>query len=258
MQSEAILTLAPPTAGERLPYGAGPEQFLDLRSASGKGPHPAALVIHGGYWRAKYDLTYAGHICAALAQAGVTTCNLEYRRVGNEGGGWPGTFEDIRSAYRLVRHSAKKFNVDLARLVVIGHSAGAQLALCLAAAESAITRAVSLAGVLDLQRGWELHLSNDAVAAFLGGPPQQVPEHYREASPLDRPMPHVRQKVFHGAADDSVPYAISQDYVARKKSAGEPVELITFDQAGHFELVDPASKQWPRVQQAVVELISAR
>lgn len=93
----------------------------------------------------------------------------EYRRIGNPGGGWPGSFEDVRSAYRFLQQEHARFQLDLEKLVVMGHSAGGQLALCLAAHEASIDRVISLAGVVDLKRAYALHLSNDAVAEFLGG-----------------------------------------------------------------------------------------
>jgi acetyl esterase/lipase len=176
--------------------------------------------------------------------------------VGNPGGGWPGTFEDIRSAYRALRLNASDLiaQFDLKRLCVAGHSAGGHLALCLAAFESSVTRVLSLAGVVDLRRAWELHLSNDAAAAFLGGSPTQVPDHYREASPAERPILQATQKLIHGTADDSVPYEISQNYAAKKKKAGEHVELITLAGVGHFEIVDPGSSVWKQVENAFVSL----
>lgn len=256
VQSEAILGKKPPDPDLRFPYGQDANQFVDVRVPAGDGPHPVVFFIHGGYWRAKYDLTYAGHLCDALKKAGIATWNVEYRRVGNPGGGWPGTFEDIRSAYRALRLNASDLiaQFDLKRLCVAGHSAGGHLALCLAAFESSVTRVLSLAGVVDLRRAWELHLSNDAAAAFLGGSPTQVPDHYREASPAERPILQATQKLIHGTADDSVPYEISQNYAAKKKKAGEHVELITLAGVGHFEIVDPGSSVWKQVENAFVSL----
>jgi acetyl esterase/lipase len=257
MQSEAILIKAPLQADSRIPYGTDPSQFVDIRIPAGKGPHPVVFFIHGGYWRAKYDLTYAGHLCAALAKAGIASWNVEYRRVGNPGGGWPGTFEDVRSAYHLL-HGHKKESTgkfDLKRVCVAGHSAGGQLALCLAAFERSVTRVLSLAGVLDLRRGWELHLSNDAVSEFLGGSPKDVPEHYREASPAERPIPQAIQKLIHGTADSAVPYEIGKIYAGAKKTSGEKIELITLDKIGHFEIVDPGSAVWEKVQSAFSSLL---
>lgn len=255
--SEDILSKKPPEADLRMHYGSGDYQFADVRIPEGRRPHPTVFFIHGGYWRAKYDLTYAGHLCHALKQAGIASWNVEYRRVGNPGGGWPGSFEDIRSAYRELletQHKGALPPLDVQHLCVVGHSAGGQLALCLAAFEKTVTRVLSLAGVLDLRRAWELHLSNDAVAEFLGGSPAEVPDHYREASPAEKPIPHAIQKLIHGTADDSVPYEISQSYAERKKKLGEKVELITLPKIGHFEIVDPASAVWGKVQQTIAEL----
>src|SRR5579872_4772829 len=170
MSSDDILTLPPPPADAHLSYGTDPNQFADLRIPKTKGPFPVMMSIHGGFWRAKYNLLHTGHLCAALTAKGIATWNIEYRRVGNPGGGWPGTFEDVRAAYHFVRsQKADVGKMDVNRFCVAGHSAGGQLALCLAAHEKSVTKAFSLAGVLDLRRGWELHLSNDAVAGFLGG-----------------------------------------------------------------------------------------
>jgi acetyl esterase/lipase len=259
MQSEDILSQKPPDPDLRMPYGPDANQFIDVRVPAGAGPHPVVFLIHGGYWRARYDLTYAGHLCEALKKLGVASWNVEYRRVGNPGGGWPGTFDDLRNAYRaLYAHQDDMLQkLDLKRLCVAGHSAGGQLALCLAAHEPGITRVLSLAGVLDLRRAWELHMSNNAVVEFLGGKPSDVPEHYREASPAERPVPKTVQKLVHGTADDSVPYEISKNYAGKKKKAGENVELITLPETGHFEIVDPSSTVWPKIAQLFVALTAA-
>ena len=253
VNDESILTRQPPQADRRISYGSDPNQFMDVRVPQGKGPHPVVFFIHGGYWRAKYDLAYAGHLCAALAQSGIATWNIEYRRVGNPGGGWPGTFEDVRAAYQFLR--AHPAEADLKRVCIAGHSAGGHLALCLASFEKTVTRAFSLAGVLDLRRAWELHLSNDAVREFLGGPPSEVPEHYREASPAERAIPQATQKLVHGTADSSVPYEISKGYAEVKKKAGENVELITLPDVGHFEIVDPGSAVWTKVEAIFQSLV---
>jgi len=254
--SEDILSKKPPDPDLRIPYGPDNNQFIDVRVPAGAGPHPVVFFIHGGYWRAKYDLTYAGHLCDALKKAGIASWNVEYRRVGNPGGGWPGTFDDLRNAYRaLYSHQDDMLvKLDLKRLCVAGHSVGGQLALCLAAHEPEIKRVLSLAGVLDLRRAWELHLSNDAVVEFLGGTPTEVPEHYREASPAERPIPNTIQKLVHGTSDDAVPYELSRNYADKKKKAGENVELITLPQTGHFEIVDPSSAVWPKIEQLFLAL----
>ena len=245
-----ILSLAPPKADVRVGYGRDRNQFMDLRMAKGKGPHPLAICIHGGFWRAKYDLEYLGHLCAASTAKEVTTANLEYRRVGNAGGGWPGTFEDIRAGYQFLLQNARRYEFDASRVIVLGHSAGGQLAFCLAAHEPGVKAAISLAGLVDLQRTYELHLSNDAVVEFLGGKPAEVVDHYREADPMKLAI-HARQWLVHGGMDDIVPPSFSKDYVGAK--AKEDAKLVAIAGAGHFEIVDPRSGVWGEVERVVVE-----
>jgi acetyl esterase/lipase len=258
--SEDILSKQPPPADTRLGYGSDPNQFLDLRLPKGRIQRPYRLLIniHGGFWRAKYNLDHAGHLCAALTAKGMATANLEYRRVGNEGGAWPGTFEDIRTAYQFLVQHAHTHGLDAQRIVVMGHSAGGQLALCLAAHEPTVTRVISLAGVVDLQRAYQLHLSHDAVVEFLRGSPHDVPDHYREADPMQLSIPKARQWLIHGAADDTVPPAFSRDYVAAKNNRApgqkEDAHLTDIDGAGHFDLIDPQSPAWVHVAQTALQL----
>ncbi|MGB0039115.1 MAG: alpha/beta hydrolase fold domain-containing protein [Terriglobales bacterium] len=283
MFSEDILSKTQPGFDERVAYGADASQFIEVRlprsdgartdaaraAASQSGSrqfgssgsevlHAAVINIHGGYWRAKYDLAHAGHLCEALRLAGLATFNVEYRRVGNVGGGWPGSFEDVRAAYRLVTQQAARFRVDAARIVVMGHSAGAQLAVCLAAHEDSVRRVISLAGVLDLKKAYALHLSNDAVVEFLGGKPDAVPEHYREADPMEVEVARARQWIVVGRDDEVVPPEFSRGYVRWKTSGGrrEKVELVEIAGAGHFELIDPSPMNpgaaFGRVREVVV------
>ena|SRR5579862_3544745 len=260
--SEDILTLVPPPADARLSYGSDPNQFVDLRFPSQKDkgrPCPVVMNIHGGFWRAKYGLEHAGHLCAGLTSLGLATANVEYRRVGNAGGGWPGTFEDIRAAYQFLIQNAHKHNFSTEKVVIVGHSAGGQLALCLAAHEPAVKHVISLAGVVDLQRACQLHLSNDAIVEFLRGTPSEVPDHYREADPMQLSLPRARQWLIHGSADDVVPPEFSREYAASKQnrtgSQKEDAHLLEIIGADHYDLIDPRSKAWKRVRGAVHDLI---
>lgn len=256
--SEEILSRQPPPADLRIPYGSDPNQFIDVRlPAKDTKPHPLVINIHGGFWRAKYNLDHAGHFCAALTAKGVATANLEYRRVGNEGGGWPGTFADIRSAYQFLVQNAQKHKFDAERIVLTGHSAGGQLALCLAAHEPSVRAVISLAGVVDLQRAYELHLSHDAVIEFLRGTPSEVPDHYREADPMRLSIAQARQWLIHGTADEVVPPAFSRDYVAHKQKRApkgkEDAYLLEIAAADHFDLIDPHSAAWSQVEKTALE-----
>lgn len=252
-----ILDLPAPKADLRIVYGSDANQFAELRMPKEKGPHALAIWIHGGYWRAKYDLQYLGHACAVLAAQRFATANLEYRRVGNPGGGWPGTFADIRSAYQWLMQNAQKYDFDKERVVVLGHSAGGQLALCLAARETGLAAAISLAGVIDLQQAYDLHLSDDAVVEFLGGTPAEVADHYREADPMKLAL-RTKQWIVHGTSDDVVPPEISKNYVSAKLKKKEEVRLVEITGAGHFEIVDPRSAPWTDVGKIVTASLEGR
>jgi acetyl esterase/lipase len=255
--SDNILSVPPVAADKRIGYGPEPDQYFDLYAARHNASQaPVLLNIHGGFWRAKYDLTHASHLCSALAARGWNVANLEYRRVGSPGGGWPRTFQDIRNAYRyLVQHS-RDLGIPAVPAIAMGHSAGGQLALCLAARERLTGGCMSLAGALDLRRVWELHLSNDAVVEYLGGTPEQVPDHYREASPAERTI-SIPQAIIHGTRDDIVPIGISASYVAAKSKRGEQIKFVEVSNADHFDLIDPRSKAFGAVIDAIAKLLHA-
>jgi acetyl esterase/lipase len=245
---QSILELSPPPADERVAYGKSPSQFGDLRLPRTKGPHPTVFYFHGGYWRVAYDLTHAGHICAALTRAGYATWNLEYRRIGEAGGGWPGTMEDVYHGAQYLSKLAPKYNLDLTHTFAAGHSAGGQLALWLAAQGALpLLGVTSLAGVCDLRRAWELKLSDTVVVQLLAGTPQQVPKHYAMTSPIELLPMKVPQRLLHGTADAHVPIEMSERFARASKNA----KLIKLDGATHFDLIDPRAKQWPAVLKGI-------
>lgn len=267
-ENETILERVPPPADLRLAYGQDALQLGDLRLPLGTAPHAVVVGMHGGYWRARYGLDYFGHLCAALTAAGVATWNIEYRRLGNEGGGWPGTLADVGRAVDYLRVLAPSYGLDLAQVVTVGHSAGGHLALWTAgrhrlSPESALYAShplplrgvVALAGVCDLRRAWELRLSDNVTEQLLGGTPEQVPERYAAASPADLLPLGVPQVLIHGTEDTSVPYAISAEYSARTSAAGDEVELVTLADAGHFEIVDPQAAEFETVRRATLRML---
>jgi acetyl esterase/lipase len=266
------LTREAPPPTERIPYGPAPQQFGDLRLPSGAAaqPWPVAIMLHGGYWRARYDLGYFGAASGALEQVGLATWNVEYRRIGDADGGWPGTFADVAAAADALRGLAERYPLDLHRVVTLGHSAGGQLALWLAARPRLPTHSplwrehplpirgvVALAGVSDLRRAWELRLSENVTETLLGGDPAQVPDRYASASPYDLLPLGMPQMLFHGMRDTNVPFEISQRYADRAQALGDDARLIPLAGAGHFEPVDPSAAEWREVATAALALARA-
>jgi len=247
-------------AGFRCSYGSDPFQFGDLRLPSGPGPHTVAIVIHGGFWRAQFDLKHIARLAEALTATGWATWNIEYRRLGNPGGGWPGTLADVAAAADHLRELGSEHALDLDRVVAVGHSAGGHLALWLAArsrlpADSPLHSkpplplhaAVSLAGIADLRRAWELGLNNKVVASLLGGSPMEVPDRYAAASPAEMIPLGVHQILIHGTADKIVPFEISETYHHAARSRGDEATLIPLNGAGHFEGVAPETAEGNKV-----------
>jgi acetyl esterase/lipase len=259
-KGEEILEWLSPPADRRLSYGELHQQFADLRLPDGRGPHPLLVVLHGGFWRAHYDLDHMAHISAALARRGIATLNAEYRRVGDIGGGWPGTFEDVATVIAFANRLHQKYPVYNARVGVLGFSAGGHLALWAASSHRlpsndpfvtlrpSVSYVVSLAGVTDLQAAWDEQLGNTAVGELLGGTPSDVPERYAGsphalASWQPRSgMPGIDVVIAHGRADQTVPFRHAESYADFAARRGDRVTLLALDDVDHFDLIDPRSE----------------
>jgi acetyl esterase/lipase len=264
-----ILERAPPPFDTRIRYGDDPNQFVELRFPSGKGPFPLLFVVHGGFWRSVYDLSHVGTLCAALTSKGIITCNIEYRRIGNPGGGWPGTFQDISLAtQKILRTTSRDPRFDRARTVIIGHSAGGHLALWLAGSQQiskesllhtdrrlALDGAISLAGVCDLRLAWKQMLGHGVVTRLMGGTPDEHPDRYDAGSPIELLPNGSRHVLVHGTDDDTVPISQPEAFVERADKLGDRSTLVKLDGIGHYELIDPGSEAWPPVFRAVQSLL---
>ncbi len=249
--SRDILDLVPPAADLKLPYGSQPRQFGELRLPPGGPQHPVAIVIHGGFWRNKFNLTYMGHLCESLRERGIATWNLEFRSIGDAGGGWPGTCQDVLAGARYLRMIANAHHLDLTRTVAVGHSAGGHLALWLAAnGNPKLRAAIGLGAVADLHRALELKLSDTVVEEFLNG------GSIAEADPIRLLPMHTRLRLFHGKTDDIVPIGIAERFTEAARAAGDDAKLIPLE-GGHFEPVDPRTSQWLLVRDEIARIVMA-
>jgi acetyl esterase/lipase len=228
-------------------YGDDPSQLVELTRPTGRA-RGVVVVVHGGFWKAAYDLSLGRPLAADLVERGWAALNIEYRRVG-AGGGVPQTLDDVRAAIATLGET----ELDLTTVVTLGHSAGGHLAAWAGHAIDAVTHVVSQAGVLDLVAADRDGLGGGAVQAFLGHPagPADAGVDPRQQLPLGVPVWCV-----HATDDDVVPISQSRDYVVAATAAGARAELV--EVAGdHFVVIDPASDAWARTVEILEEIATA-
>lgn len=249
-------------------YGREPLQFGELRLPAGEGPFPVAMLVHGGCWLAEYDLKYMGHIAGALQAMGIATWNVEYRRVGN-GGGWPATFRDVAAAADKLAGLAKDYPLDLKRAIVLGHSAGGQIALWLAsrpnqspgfdlykADPQPFAGAIGLAPIVNLASYSKQEHCGASVVPLMGGTPEEWPERYGHVSPIERLPLRVAQRLIVAEQDPIVPVVPVEVYAKIAEQRLDDIELEVVEGAGHFDLLTEDGAGWPAVRAAVLELLA--
>jgi acetyl esterase/lipase len=226
------------------------------------------IVIHGGCWLAEYDLGYMSGFADALTAAGVATWSIEYRRVGDAGGGWPGTFQDVADAADSLLEIAFEYNLDMDRVAAVGHSAGGHLALWLAGrkwldgddplrgeAPLALNGVVALAGIPDLEAYAAPEGCGSAVSGLLGGDPSEVPDRLRRASPIAMVPFGVTQTLVIGEFDSIVPESQAESFADAARQIGDSVTVTTVLGAGHFELVDPSHGGFKVIREDIVKAL---
>nr|WP_202407302.1 alpha/beta hydrolase [Pseudalkalibacillus hwajinpoensis] len=262
---------------EKIFYGENENQFGELRLPEGDGPFPVAIVIHGGFWRKPFTLEIMREIAKDLTASGFATWNIEYRRTGQEGGGYPGTLMDAAQATDYIRTLADSHPLNLDKVVTIGHSAGGHLATWLAARHRidknseifianplSLHGVVSLAGVNDLEMMYGVHnyrdqalslAPNNPTAELIGGSPEHYPDRYKNASPVELLPLGVQQILVHGALDINVPIGISDYYQREAEGEGDFVKLIELPSAEHFILIDTTSFAWETIKEEIQLLV---
>ena len=258
-----------PAPDHRIAYGPGPLQFGNLRLPKRPGPHPVVLFVHGGCWRSQYDIAHTAALEQALADSGFAVWSIEYRRVGNDGGGWPGTFADIAQAADYLRELATRYALDLNRVIASGHSAGGQFALWLAArpkvprtsalfvADPLRVRGVlALAPAPDLEGLHAAGVCGNIIDGLMGGSPADHPDRYAAASPMQLAPIGVPQQLVIGALD-RMWTPIGRAYIARAAAVGDTqVEVVEAPESGHFDLLATDTTTWPLVVNALKQLVA--
>jgi acetyl esterase/lipase len=275
-----LIKQATPPASARVPYGRDPLQFGELRTPAGAGPFPVAILVHGGCWSAKLEklpesvtsFELLRPIAAALATGGIASWNIEYRRLGNEGGGWPGSYLDIGRATDFLRELAPRYHLDLDHAIAIGHSSGGQLALWLAArgklpkssllhtdSPLPLKGAINIDGPPDLEAFRALEqwgCGGPVVTQFIGGTPAEFPNRYREGSVSGLTPIGVRQELLIRAKPSDQWSRMFEPYVAAARKTGDPVRMFTLEGAGHFDGINPEAPDWATVMASVRWLLS--
>lgn len=261
-----------PPAGERITYGTAPQQFGELRVPKGKGPFPVVMLIHGGCWLADFDYQYITRLSAALTAAGYATWTPEFRRIGDTDGGWPNTLLDVGAAADQLRALAPKYQLDLHRVVALGHSSGGHLALWLAARHKLphdsplfSAKPLPLAGVIGLAAITDLATyrigppdsCHASVDQLLEGTPETQPQRYAQTSPLALLPLGMPQQFIDGSADRIVDPESVRSYVEAAKKAGDHAELVLIAGDGHFDPVVAEGESWTQILAALKRLISA-
>ena len=259
----------------RVTYGTESSQYGELRVPSGPGPHPVAILVHGGCFKAAYaTLRDLGPMGDALKDAGIATWNIEYRRLGEPGGGWPGTYLDVGLAVDHLRTLADQHELDLNRVVLVGHSAGGHLAMWAAArarmptsSDLRVATPLSVRGVLDLAgpvdltaniSGYESLCRDKVITALVGGTPAEMPERYAQASAIKLLPFGIPQVLLMGEYEEFVPRPLAEAYVRAAATAGDPARLIVIPNVGHFEIASPRAATWPRVLSVIRSLLEAK
>ena len=267
-----------PPGARRITYGADPMHFGELRLPSAKGPHPVAIVVHGGCWVSKLGNYEPGAVALdnmrpmanALSEAGIATWNIEYRRIDQPGGGWPGTFQDVGAAADFLRTIAEREQLDLKRAIAIGHSAGGHLAMWLAARQKIpaasdlytkdpllLAGAVNLDGPADLGAALAVEkqiCGSPVITQLMGGAPAARPDRYRAGSPVEM-LPYGGRQVFLAGAMFGSQVT---PYTEAAKKAGDNVSGTHFAKAGHFPFIDPQSEIWPEVLRSVQRTLAMK
>ena len=242
-----------------LAYGAHPDQFGELRLPHGPGPHAVVVLVHGGCWMEAYDIAHIRPLADAITGLGYATWTLAYRRPGGDADPWPHTFRDVAQGLDELRELVDEHALDLDNLTVLGHSAGGQLALWLAARGDfpeehplylpdalPVRRVVALAPITDMVEFASVEQGCNAGARqVMGGAPEDWPERYRAISPVDNLPLGSRIDLVHARADRIVPLEHSENFAAALAAAGGQVELHTLaEPAGHFDVLLTYGAVW--------------
>jgi acetyl esterase/lipase len=253
MTLQDYLALSGPAPDLRIAYGSAPSQFVELFKPAGPGPFPVVILIHGGCWTVHFGgIAQMRNMAGELIRNGIAVWNVEYRRVDEEGGGYPGMYQDVATAVDRLRQEAGAHGLDLARVVAVGHSAGGHLAQWAASRHRlplAIPHVISLGGLADLrnEEGLIKTSCERDMVQLAGLPSAARPDVFADTSPAELLPSGVRTVLVTGELDDVSPVRVAQDYARRAQAAGDAAEVVVLPNASHYDEVAATSPAWQLV-----------
>jgi len=271
MDLKDYLALSGRAPDKKISYGTAPSQFVELFKPAGTGPHPVVVLVHGGCWTRHYDgIEQMRNMAGALARQGIAVWSVEYRRYDEEGGGYPGMYQDVATAVDLLKHEAKASALDLDRIVAVGHSAGGHLAQWAVSRHKLpewspawapqplpIKTVISLGGLADLRNEAALiRTSCDCESAFIAGKPSaQRPDIFADTSPAELLPAGVHTVLIHGELDTISPTVTGENYARRAKAAGDTAEVLVLPGGSHFDEVSADSKSWVIINAQILKAL---
>jgi acetyl esterase/lipase len=267
MKLADYLALKGPVPNATFAYGSAPSQFAELFVPGGPGPFPVVVLVHGGCWTREFGgITQLRNLAGALAERGIASWNVEYRRVDEPGGGYPGTYQDMNAALNMLAQQAGRYPLDLNRLVAVGHSAGGQLVQWLAGRPRIpvtsplylpdplpVKKVVSLGGLADLRREQALIKSScdREIGQLTGAPSDKRPDVFSDTNAGDLLPNGSRTILVTGELDKISPPRVARDFAKRARAAGDAAEVVILPGASHYDEVAASSPSWPLVLQAI-------
>ncbi|ALK96634.1 esterase [Massilia sp. WF1] len=261
------MALKGPVPNASFDYGSAPSQFAELFLPGGPGPFPVAVLVHGGCWTREFGgITQLRNLAGALAERGIASWNVEYRRADEPGGGYPGTYQDMNAALSMLAQQAQRYPLDLDRVVAVGHSAGGQLVQWMAGRARIpatsplylpdplpIRNVVSLGGLADLRREQALIKSSCdiEVGQLTGAPSDTRPDVFSDTNAGDLLPNGSRTILVTGELDRISPPRVARDFAVRARAAGDAAEVVILPAASHYDEVAASSRSWPLVLQAI-------
>lgn len=271
MSLDDYLALDGPAPTAQIAYGAAPSQYAQLFRPEGSGPFPVVVLVHGGCWTVAFGgIRQMRSVAGALVAQGIAVWNVEYRRVDEEGGGYPGTYEDMHAALGSLQQHASQYQLDTGRIVAMGHSAGGQLVQWIAGREKLphtsplyrdtflpVKNILSLGGLADLRHEQALIKSSCErdIAQLAGSASTQRPDIYSDTNAADLMPNGSRTVLATGELDTISPPRVAHDYAARAKLAGDQAEVLILPGASHYDEIAASSNAWRMILPVIRQML---